>query len=402
MILRDQDEAYNRRVTKAASALVLRLPFFGYLLFGSMVKVKGDRRATMATDGLSIFCGIEFVKTETFDIVMFGLLHELLHIYFNHAGRREKRDPKIWNIAVDIFTNGQCSELLSDEHGGRWTIPPQFIQWEPWAEGLTCEQIYAVIKKQEEETPGKADSYLPKGKKDGDEVSEGSDIVPTPEGGEDPQDDQEFQDAFRQDVSHAKALAEKSPFERTLPPSVRERMTKIMRPTLPWGSLVRGQLSHDLGWDEMTYCPPKTNYYPIILPRVRTTKERILLLGVDISASVTDELIKIFISNVKSAAARATEIIVVSFDSVVRDHFRTKHVESIFKNVKFRSGHHTHTSAMGLFEIAKKAKPSAICIMTDGYITIPDVPVRNTTYVIPEGGRVLPWGKTFVMEHPWR
>jgi uncharacterized protein with von Willebrand factor type A (vWA) domain len=108
-------------------------------------------------------------------------------------------------------------------------------------------------------------------------------------------------------------------------------------------------------------------YYPIILPQTRTVKERILLLGVDISASVTDELIKIFISNVEAAAQRATEIVVVTFDAVVREEYRTKRPRDIFKNVKFKAGHHSHTSAMGLFEIAKTTNPSAICILTDGH-----------------------------------
>lgn len=409
MIRTHTDPLYNRRVTKAASALVIRLPFFGYLLFGSTVHVVADDISTMATDGLKVYCGIEFVKKEDFDIVMFGLLHELLHIYFNHHGRRSKRDPKLWNIAADIHVNGQCSQLLAHPDGTLWAVPKRFIQWQDWAKDLTVDQIYEVLKKQEEQKAGSSSQYLPEGGTGDEAIGNGSDMIeppPSPPGpdGEPqgPQDSQEFQNAFRQDISHAKALSEKSSLAKPLTSSVVDRMQKIMKPTLPWGSLVRGQLSNDLGWDEATYCPPKMKYYPIILPQTRTVKERILLLGVDISASVTDELIKIFISNVESAAHRATEIVVVTFDAVVRDEYRTKRPRDIFANVKFKSGAHSHTSAMGLFEIAKKVKPSAICILTDGHIRIPETPVRNTTFVIPEGGNVLGWGRTFVMEHPWR
>lgn len=415
MILSHSDELYNRRVTKAASALVIRLPFFGYLLFGSTVKVVAANHPTMATDGVRIYCGIDFVKKESHDITTFGLLHELLHVYFDHAGRRGSREPKLWNIAIDIHVNGQCSELLADSDGKPWPIPARFIQPQSWAKDLTVDQIYEVLKKQEQQQSGSTQQYLPKGGDPEKGLGDGTDMqnVPTPAEGTpsaepgdpnnaDPQDNAEFQAAFRQDVAHAKALADKSPLSKPLPETVRSRMQKLMRPTLPWGSLIRGQLSSDLGWDEATYTPPKMKYYPIILPQTRTTKERILLLGVDISASVTDELIKIFISNVEAAAHRATEIVVVSFDAVVRDHYRTKKPRDIFTNVKFKSGHHSHTSAMGLFAIAEKEKPSAICILTDGHITIPKQPVRNTTFVIPEGGNVLPWGRTFVMEHPWR
>ncbi len=424
MILSSHDKLYNRRVTKASSALVIRLPFFGYLLFGSTVKVVEDSIATMATDGAKIYCGVEFVKTEDFDIVMFGLLHELLHIYFNHHARRGDRDPKTWNIAADMFVNEQCGELLGSEDGDgkvrRWPIPKRFIQPVTWAAGKTVEEIYEIIKKQEEQTPGISKQYLPKPKGSGeeeegevaenqDEIGNGGDMR-EPEGGMEPSDegmtgpqaDPEFQSSFRQDIAHAKALAERSPLQRKMTGHVHSRMDKILRPTLPWGSLVRGNVANDLGWDEATYCPPKTKYYPIILPQTRKTVERKLLLGIDVSASMTDALVRICITNVQAAAQRATEIIIVVFDAIVREVHRTKRPRDIYSKVKFVSGAHSHTSAMGLFEIAKKEKPSAICIMTDGYIDIPDLPVRNTTFVIPEGGNVLPWGKTFVMEHPWR
>lgn len=415
MILSFNDELYNRRVTKAASALVIRLPFFGYLLFGSTVKVVADPSVqTMATDGIKIYCGIEFVKDEEYDIVLFGLLHELLHVYFNHASRRDGRDPRLWNIAIDMYTNEQCSILLGSEENGRsvyWRVPKRFIQPQAWAFGKTCEEIYEVLKRQEKEDPEEIKSYLPPpedGGGEGSEVSEGTDLR-TPTGGEDgddgldgPQADPAFQESFRQDIASAKALAERSPLNRELSKQVQSRMDKILRPTLPWGSLVRGGLSGDLGWDEATYCPPKTKYYPIILPQTRSLKERKLVLGVDVSASVTQELIRIFITNVQAAAARATEIIIVVFDQVVREVHRTKRPRDIYAHVKFVSGAHSHTSAMGVFEIAKKERASATCLLTDGYIVIPETPHPNTTFVIPEGGQILPWGKTYIMEHPWR
>lgn len=404
MILNYTEPLYNRRMAKAASALVIRLPFFGYLLFGSGVRVVAEAaRPTMATDGVKIFCGVHFVAGEEIDIVMFGLLHELLHVYFNHHARRGNRNPLIWNIACDIYVNGLCSVLLGDGHP--WPVPARFIQPESRFDGKTVEEIYDIIYKQEQASPGSAENYLPEGKEEDDEISNGKDMVEpehTPGGQEDAQDDSTWQDTFREDIARAKVLAEKSPTHRPLTDSVISRMDKLLRPTLPWGSLLRGGLSTDLGWDDVTYAPPKTRYYPIILPQTRKLKERILLLGVDVSASVGDELIRIFISNVQSAAFRATKTIIVTFDQIVRERYETTRPRDIFSRVKFNSGHHTHTSAVGVFEEADRVHPSAICVLTDGYIDLPDRAYRNTTFVIPEGGQRLPWGKTFVMEHPWR
>lgn len=415
MILNDADSQYNNRMTKAATSLVIRFPFFGYLLFGSSVKVYPDDCNTMETDGISVYCGRKFVVAEDFEIIMFGLLHELLHIYFNHHGRREDRQPKLWNIAADIFVNGQCSELLGSTSSRgtlvRWPIPKRFIQYPDWADSKTVEEIYMILKKEEDAKSGSTNQYLPQDGKD-DEIGNGTDMrepPQTPEGKEaeagvdaGPQlSNKDFQEAFRQDIAHAKALSEKSSLHKVLPHLVRERMEKVLRPTLPWGSLIRGGLSSDLGWDEATYAPPKIKYYPIILPQTRVVKERVLLLGIDVSTSVTDTLIRIFITNVQAAAHRASKVIVVTFDAVVREVYTTTQPRHIFDHVKFKSGAHSHTSALELFEIAKKEKPSAICILTDGYITLPDIPFKKTTFVIPTGGKKPPWGTTYVMEHPW-
>jgi len=413
VILSDADQVYNNRMTKAATSLVIRFPFFGYLLFGSSVRVQADDCATMETDGIGIFCGRKFAATEDFEILMFGLLHELLHVYFNHHGRRENRDPKLWNIAADIFVNGQCGELLGslDVRGQlvRWPVPKRFIQYVFWADGKTVEEIYTVLKKEEEAKAGSTKQYLPEGGEN-DEVGNGTDMrePPSAPAGEEegvdsgPQQmNKDFQEAFRQDVAHAKAMSEHSPLHKDLSQIVRERMDKVLRPTLPWGSLVRGGLSTDLGWDEATYAPPKMKYYPIILPQTRVVKERVLLLGIDVSTSVTDALIRIFITNVQAAAHRATKVIVVTFDAIVREQYTTTQPRHIFDHVKFKSGAHSYTSAIELFEIAAKEKPSAICILTDGHIKLPDKPVKKTTFVIPTGGLKPPWGTTYVMEYPW-
>ena len=406
MILTHEDQSYNKRVAKAASSLVIRLPFFGYLLFGTGVRVVGQSIPTMATDGVRIMCGVQFVLSQHLDVVMFGLLHELAHVYFAHHSRRGDRNAKTWNIAADIYVNGLCSQLLA-ENGKNWKVPEEFIQPQGWAEDMTVEEIYEALQRQEEASPQSTAQYLPK-PGSSEEISNGSDMVePEPGTGDagaeaDLQDNGEWQDTFREDISRAKALAENSPLAKPLPGAVTTRMDKILKASLPWGALLRGSIADSLGWDEATYAPPKMKYYPVILPQTRQLKERVLLLGIDVSASVTQELIKIFISNVQSAAARATKTVIVTFDQVVREQYETTRPRDIFSHVKFNSGAHSYTSAMGVFEIADKVKPSAICILTDGYIDHPEKPYKNTIFVIPEGGNRLPWGRVYTMEHPWR
>ena len=139
------------------------------------------------------------------------------------------------------------------------------------------------------------------------------------EGPEDAQLDSEWQDAFREDVVRASALSSKTVTARALPGAIHQRMLKLTRATLPWASLVRGQLSTLLGHDNISYAPPKMRHYPIILPRTCKQTERILVVAVDVSTSMGDAFVQTCISNVQAAASRATKTIVITFDAVVRE-----------------------------------------------------------------------------------
>lgn len=403
MLLPKQDDnLFNRRLSKAGSSLVIHLPFFGYLLFGSGIKVICEESIdTMATDGINVYVGYQFVMMEDTEILMFGLLHEVLHIYFSHASRQGDRDEKVWGTAIDIYTNGQCSELLGTQMPTglqKWKVPDRFIQPQAWADGKTVEQIYDLLITMKKQDPDALKKLHPQA----DRMGSGNDLIKTPKGSEDPQSNTEWQEIFRNDVAHAKVLSENNVLQLPMSSEVKSRMDKILRPTLPWGSLLRGTLSQDLGFDEMTYCPPKMRYYPIILPQLRSTKERTLVILVDVSASVTQELINIFITNVQAAAHRATKTVIVTFDQIVREHYEVKHPRYIFSKVKFMSGAHSYTSAVDAFRIAKEAKPSSVACLTDGHIELPDYVVPHTTFIIPEGGKQQPWGKHYIMEHPWR
>lgn len=414
MIITGSDPVGTRNIERAASELTIRLPFFGYLMLGTAIKVvehKGIQ--TMATDGIHVFWSTKFAREEGAAILLFALLHEVLHIFLNHHMRQDYREPALWNRAIDIYVNMMCSELLGGANG-RWPIPKRFIQPEEWARGLTAEQIYERLlkkreqaaeerKKEEEEAAAKGEPPPPLPEmEEGDELSDGADLIDPAEGSSDAQMDVRWQDAFREDAVRANALAAKTTTARELPKAVQQRLLKLKRASLPWASLVRGELTTLLGHDNISYAPPKMRHYPVILPRVVKNAERVLVVAVDVSASMGNAFMQTCISNVQAAALRATKTVVITFDAVVREVYETTRPKEIFSRVHFQPGWHTHTSAVEMFAIAKNANPSAICVMTDGYIKLPNEPMPKTLFIIPEGGQVQPWGKTYVMEHPWR
>lgn len=391
MLTHIDDKSAEDYLSHALSNLLIKFPLGGYALLGDCIEIYSMPRGTMKTNGKDIFVCSNFVKEIGKQDCQFVLLHEFLHIFYNHPERCMGRDAKVWNIAIDIFTNMEVSEVLETP------VPEHGIQPPSWARGMTCEEIYDELIKGGWQPP---QPPPPPGGEEGDEneFGEGSDIM---EQEWEPGEKQKWQDRFTKSLMVAKQLAENQARGKYTD-SIRSRLGQIAKERVPWDRLLRAQLYQELGFDEATYTRPKKQHYPrVILPTYRSNKARKLLLGVDVSASVGEELMKKFIGSVSGAANRAHETHVVTFDQVVREHVRTQRPKDILKKVKFMAGGHSYTSALGYFEIADKVKPDAMAMLTDGYIEVPSSAYKKTIFVIPKGGGKLPWGTTFVMDHDW-
>lgn len=46
-----------------------------------------------------------FIQTRPFEELLFIMLHEIVHIACQHVSRREDREPSLWNVAADLYTN---------------------------------------------------------------------------------------------------------------------------------------------------------------------------------------------------------------------------------------------------------------------------------------------------------
>ena len=129
----------EERVTRARIRLALRQPFLASALMRlPVVSVPWQAWCpTMATDGYSIYYNVAWVERLD-DAALRGVLaHELLHVIFSHAQRREARGARGWNQACDLAIN-----LLLLEQGFR--LPAGGLMDRAYA-GLSAEQIYARL-----------------------------------------------------------------------------------------------------------------------------------------------------------------------------------------------------------------------------------------------------------------
>jgi hypothetical protein len=61
--------------------------------------------STAATDGLKFYYNSRFIMMLKPKEVEFLVWHEVLHVVYDHMGRRGNRDPQMWNIADDYAVN---------------------------------------------------------------------------------------------------------------------------------------------------------------------------------------------------------------------------------------------------------------------------------------------------------
>lgn len=119
-------------------ALIYEWPFLATLAMHlELIPVVDGRVDTACTDGEAIYVNPHLLRTMHENDRMALLAHEAWHCALGHIGRRQGRDPELWNVAVDHEVNALVQhELLELPEG--WILFPEWI-------GEAAEQVYARL-----------------------------------------------------------------------------------------------------------------------------------------------------------------------------------------------------------------------------------------------------------------
>lgn len=426
MIRNNFDPDVGASVTAAVNSLMLRFPLASLSMLGEAIVVEQDNSvSTMATDGRTIYVGPEWVRAKEPRDILFDLLHEWFHVFGNHCLRIGDRDRNLWNKAVDIIVIRECITVLSSG-GEKWSVPEDGVQIPHWVtDGMTAEIIYDKLVEEEQKKPkpklptpppqlgnqgGGAPPSGPKKRppppqepaappKEGIQAS--ADLLYDKAQTYTEKEEQHFVTQFASELAVAAVVMDNlggPDYGKT----VRDRLAQIKRGRIPWGRLLRGAVLDSLGADQPSWARPNRRYAPhVFLPTMVAVREQVLILLVDVSASVGKELLNVFASNVTPAASRASKTIVITFDQVVREIIVTRHPKDAIRQLKFSTGAHYSTSAVEAFAEGRRRGGTAFACLTDGYIHLPPKPVPNTVFAIPQNGKKQPWGRNYTMDFSW-
>jgi predicted metal-dependent peptidase len=138
--------------TEIKTAMLLHVPFFASLLLDIMKIWIGDliakgvmppgMKATMATDGKTIWMDEQFIKELPIENSVFAVCHEIGHTMFEHMARAkryvdlgfdgQKFIPLLWNIAADFYINdllvksGVGKIKLDADGKPEWLLDPKY------------------------------------------------------------------------------------------------------------------------------------------------------------------------------------------------------------------------------------------------------------------------------------
>ena len=295
------------RIITARIGLLLRHPFFGNMATRLRIVAADEWLGTAAVDGRNLYYNTQFFNAMNNKEIEFVVAHEILHMVFDHMGRRDDRDPMIYNISADYIVN---NTLVRDRIG---TIPSIVKCYQDFKyEGWTSEEVYDDVYEKAKEM---GDEYL---KQLGEMLDEHLDSEDdgTGDGGN---DDSEAEDSNGNATSSSKPKYSKEEIKQikdeikenmisaaqsagagNVPAEVARMIKELTEPKMNWREILRQQIQSIIRSD-YTFSRPsrKGQMSGAILPAMDFQDTIDLAVAIDMSGSIGNKQGEDFLGEIK-------------------------------------------------------------------------------------------------------
>ena len=353
------------QITRARTGLILDQPFFGRLAM--MLRLVEDSGVkTMAVDGKSIFYNPDFTATLSPEKTKTVIAHEVMHCVYDHMSRRDQRHPRTWNQAGDYVIN-----LVLVDSG--FTPVDNWLYSKSYA-GMSTDEVYGMLP-----PPDDDDGNDPM-----DEVLDGA------------ADDAgtlatDWKVATIQAANAAKEFGK-------MPASLSRLVEELTTVKVDWRALLR-QFITERSKDDYSWMRPNRRFQSmgIMLPGLFSETMGEIVVAIDTSGSITQEMLNIFGAEIKAivGSTRPSKTTVIYCDAEVN------HVDEFGPNddmvFAMHGGGGTHFAPPFAYVEQNDIKPVCFVYLTDlygGFGPQPSYPVLwacTTT-------QVAPWGTTIAID----
>ena len=280
------------RLTKARVRMLLKHPFWGNLATRLKLTEASDWCGTAATDGRKFYYNTEFINKLDDDELVFLFGHEIGHIVYDHMGRRGDRDPQLWNMAGDYLIN----DMLLENNVGK-KITKVDILWDPKFRGMTSDEIYKDLFDNAVKIEMTLDMHLDGTGEEGEGNGKGSDGK---SGSSGVKIDPEMAKKIRDEVKEAILQSAQAAGAGNVPSGIKRLIQQFTAPKMRWQDLLRIQLESSLKNNYSFMRPSRKGWHTgAVLPGMLPDEELDVVIAIDTSGSITEDMIQDFLSEVK-------------------------------------------------------------------------------------------------------
>jgi predicted metal-dependent peptidase len=293
------------RIITARIGLLLRHPFFGNMATRLRIIAADEWLGTAAVDGRNLYYNTQFFNAMNNKEIEFVVAHEILHMVFDHMGRREDRDPMIYNISADYIVN---NTLVRDRIG---TIPSivqcyQDFKYEGWTSEEVYDDVYEKAKEMGEEYLKQLGEMLDEhldSEDDGEGVSDGEvgkDVNGNATSKSKPKYSKEEVKQIKDEIKENMISAAQSAGAGNVPGAVARMIKELTEPKMNWREIIRQSVQSSIRSD-YTFSRPsrKGQMSGAILPSMDFQDTIDVAVCIDMSGSIGEVQGKDFLGEVK-------------------------------------------------------------------------------------------------------
>ena len=366
------DMAARERLITARVGLLLRHSFFGNLATRLVLTNADEWCGTAATDGKKFYYNSRFIMMLRTKEVEFLVGHEVLHVVYDHMGRRGTRDPQLWNIADDYAVN---ADLKRHKVGEFITTVP--CLYEQKYDGMAAEAIYDDLYSKADKIS--LDDLLDKMlddhmDDDGDEADgecDGDGDGKSKGNGKRPKMSPAEREEARQEMKQAILAAAQSAEAGTIPKGVERLIKHHTNPVMPWRELIQTNLTSAIRTDYSWMRPSRRGWHmDAVMPGMTPGEEIDVTIGIDMSGSISNKQGQQFLAEVAGMmdAFDGYKVHVFCFDTSVYNpqDFTSENLDTI-DNYELAGGGGTDFDAIFDYLKQEAIVPNRLIVFTDGY-----------------------------------
>jgi len=321
---------------------------------------------TAATNGKWIkFNTVFFMELSPAERV-FLLIHEAMHCAYLHMSRGVGYKQRIFNIACDHVINLQLIKrgFKMPAHGYADSI----------YEGLSAEQIYAILIAQPEPPPNPMDNDVVPGDQSSDQLEE------------------DIQNILMRAAMQSKMSSDKI---GSIPGEIQIYLDHLLKPKLPWNRILQKYL-FNFAKNDYTFRKPNRRFFPKYhLPSLFSNKLMDIAIAIDISGSVSNTDFQRFVTETHSILKmmQPDKISLIQFDTDINSVHTIKTVRQLM-DVKFIGQGGTYINPV--LDWANENKPQLLLVFTDGHFHFYTTETKvNMLWLINDNPQFnAPFGKT--------